>query len=141
MECISISSFIKGYRITGNEIYLKTAENSIKFIETKMKSSNGSLFHIYKNGVSKIPAYLDDYAFYINAILDLMEVKPTVKYLELAIQYTDYLIKNFWDSAENNFYYTSTFHESLPIRNKILYDLLYLVAILYLFQILLDFIT
>ena len=106
-----------------------------------MKSSNGSLFHIYKNGVSKIPAYLDDYAFYINAILDLMEVKPTVKYLEFTIQYTDYLIKNFWDSAENNFYYTSTFHESLPIRNKILYDLLYLVAILYLFQILLDFIT
>ena len=84
MECITISSFIKGYRITGNEIYLKTAENSIKFIETKMKSSNGSLFHIYKNGASKIPAYLDDYAFYINAILDLMEVKPTVKYLELA---------------------------------------------------------
>ena len=122
-NALAISSFIKGYRITGNEIYLKTAENSIKFIEAKMKSSNGSLFHIYKNGVSKIPAYLDDYAFYINAILDLMEVKPTVKYLELAIQYTDYLIKNFWDSTENNFYYTSTFHESLPIRNKILYDL------------------
>ena len=122
-NALAISSFIKGYRITGNEIYLKTAENSIKFIETKMKSSNGSLFRIYKNDVSKIPSYLDDYAFYINAFLDLMEVKPTVQYLELAIQYTNYLIKNFWDSNENNFYYTSTSHESLPIRNKILYDL------------------
>src|SRR6185437_210316 len=37
--------------------------------------------------------------------------------------YSDHLIKNFWDSNENNFYYTSIYHESLPIRNKILYDL------------------
>ena len=37
-------SFIKGYRVTGNELYLNTAVNAIKFIETKMKSSDGSLF-------------------------------------------------------------------------------------------------
>lgn len=122
-NALAISSFIKGYRITGNELYLKTAVNAIKFIETQMKSSNGSLHRIYKNGVSKIPSYLDDYAFYINALLDLLEIKPDIQYLELIIQYTDYLIKNFWDSDENNFYYTSTFHELLPIRNKILYDL------------------
>ncbi len=66
---------------------------------------------------------MDDYAFYINALLDLLEIKPDIRYMELIIQYTDYLIKNFWDSDENNFYYTSTFHELLPIRNKILYDL------------------
>ena len=88
-----------------------------------MKSSDGSLYRIYKNGSSKIPSYLDDYAFYINALLDLFEIKPDTQYIELAVQYTDYLTKNFWDSDENNFYYTSNFHESLPIRNKILHDL------------------
>jgi uncharacterized protein len=122
-NALSISSFVKGYRITGNELYLKTAVNAIKFIETKMKSSDGSLYRIYKNGSAKIPSYLDDYAFYINALLDLFEIKPDAQYMELAVQYTDYLIKNFWDSGENNFYYTSNFHESLPIRNKILHDL------------------
>ena len=122
-NALSISSFVKGYRITGNELYLNTAVNAIKFIETKMKSSDGSLYRIYKNGSAKIPSYLDDYAFYINALLDLFEIKPDAQYMELAVQYTDYLIKNFWDSGENNFYYTSNFHESLPIRNKILHDL------------------
>jgi uncharacterized protein YyaL (SSP411 family) len=123
-NALSISAFIKGYRVTGNELYLNTAVNAIKFIETKMKSSDGSSLHrIYKNGISKIPAYLDDYAFYINALLDLLEIKPDIRYMELIIQHTDYLIKNFWDSDENNFYYTSTLHELLPIRNKILYDL------------------
>jgi uncharacterized protein YyaL (SSP411 family) len=122
-NALSISSFVKGYRITDNELYLNTAINAVKFIETKMKSSDGSLYRIYKNGSSKIPSYLDDYAFYINALLDLFEVKPDTQYIELAVQYTDYLTKNFWDSDEHNFYYTSDFHESLPIRNKILHDL------------------
>ena len=122
-NALSISSFVKGYRITDNELYLNTAVNAVKFIETKMKSSDGSLYRIYKNGSAKIPSYLDDYAFYINALLDLFEIKPDAQYMELAVQYTDYLIKNFWDSDENNFYYTSDFHESLPIRNKILHDL------------------
>ena len=122
-NALSISSFVKGYRITNNELYLNTAINAVKFIETKMKSSDGSLYRIYKNGSSKIPSYLDDYAFYINALLDLFEVKPDTQYIELAVQYTNYLTKNFWDSDEHNFYYTSDFHESLPIRNKILHDL------------------
>ena len=122
-NALSISSFVKGYRITDNELYLNTAVNAVKFIETKMKSKDGSLYRIYKNGSSKIPSYLDDYAFYINALLDLFEIKPDIQYIELAVQYTDYLTKNFWDSGENNFYYTSNFHESLPIRNKILHDL------------------
>ncbi|MEJ7642851.1 MAG: thioredoxin domain-containing protein [Candidatus Nitrosocosmicus sp.] len=122
-NALAVSSFVKGYRITGNELYLETAVKAIKFIETKMKSSDGSLYHIYKDGLSKIPSYLDDYAFYINALLDLFEIKPDVYYIDLATQYTDYLTKNFWDSEENNFYYTSNLHEILPIRNKILYDL------------------
>ena len=42
-NALSISAFIKGYRVTGNELYLNTAVNAIKFIETKMKSSDGSL--------------------------------------------------------------------------------------------------
>jgi uncharacterized protein YyaL (SSP411 family) len=122
-NALTISAFVKGYRITGNKIYLKTAIDAINFIETKMKSTNNTLYRIYKNNASKIPAYLDDYSFYINALLDLMEIKPNIRYMKLIIHYTDYLIKNFWDSNENNFYYASSFHESLPIRNKILYDL------------------
>ncbi|MGN6629056.1 MAG: thioredoxin domain-containing protein [Candidatus Nitrosocosmicus sp.] len=122
-NALAISSFIKGYRITGNKTYLKTAKDAINFIENKMKLTNGSLYRIYKNDVSKIPAYLDDYSFYVNALLDLLEINPNIEYLNMIINYTDHLIKNFWDSNENNFYYTSSFHESLPIRNKILYDL------------------
>ncbi|MGN6615382.1 MAG: thioredoxin domain-containing protein [Candidatus Nitrosocosmicus sp.] len=122
-NALAISSFIKGYGITGNKTYLKTAKDAINFIENKMKLTNDSLYRIYKNDVSKIPAYLDDYSFYVNALLDLLEINPNIEYLNMIINYTDHLIKNFWDSNENNFYYTSSFHESLPIRNKILYDL------------------
>ena len=50
-NALSISAFIKGYRVTGNELYLNTAVNAIKFIETKTKSSDGSLHRIYKNNL------------------------------------------------------------------------------------------
>lgn len=120
---LAVSSFIKGYRITGNHIYLKTAINSISFVENNMKSSEGSLCRIYKNGQSKIFAYLDDYTFYINSLLDLFEIEPNKKYLELAIYYSEYLLEHFWDSKENNFYYSSDIHEPLLLRTKILYDL------------------
>lgn len=120
---LAISAFIKGYRITDNNLYLKTAIDSVSFVESNMKSEDGNLYRIYKNGHSKIFAYLDDYAFYINSLLDLFELEPNIKYLDLAIGYSDYLLNHFWDPKENNFYYSSDAHEPLLLRTKILYDL------------------
>jgi uncharacterized protein YyaL (SSP411 family) len=122
-NALAISAFIKSYRLTGRELYLKTALDAIDFIETKMKTPDGYLYRIYKNNEAKIYSYLDDYAFYVNSLLDLIEVKPDARFIELAEKYSNYLIEHFWDAKENNFYYTSNFHEVLPIRSKILYDL------------------
>lgn len=122
-NALAISSFIKGYRITGKKIYLQTALNAVNFIETRLRSEDKYLYRIYKEGNSKILAYLDDYAFYINALLDLFEVKTDPKYMKLVSHYTEILLDHFWDTHENNFYYSSDRHESLLVRTKVLYDL------------------
>jgi len=122
-NALSISAFVKGYKITGKEAYLKTALTAVDVIETKLKSKEGYLYRIYKQGKAKILAYLDDYAFYINSLLDLFEVKTDPRFVELASYYTDILIKHFWDEQENNFYYSSDLHESILTRTKVLYDL------------------
>lgn len=92
-------------------------------IETKLKSNEGYLYRIYKQDKAKILAYLDDYAFYINSLLDLFEIKTDPRFIELASYYTDVLIKHFWDGKENNFYYSSDMHESILTKTKVLYDL------------------
>lgn len=122
-NALTISALIKGYKITGKDNYLRTALNAINFIETKLKSSDGFLYRIYKEGNAKIFSYLDDYAFYINSILDVFEVVTDSKYIDLALQYTNILSNHFWDKNENNFYYSSDMHESLIVRTKVLYDL------------------
>ena len=121
---LMISGFAKGYRVTGNRKYLDCAVNAINFIETKIaNSTEGRLRRTFKNGVSKLNAYLDDYAFYVNALLDVFEVNSKAEYLEKALVYTDFMLKHFWDSSSGSLFLTSDDHEQLIMRTKNFYDL------------------
>ena len=119
---LMISAFAKGYRISGNEKFLQAAKNCIEFIEKKL-TLDGELLRTYKDGQAKLNAYLDDYAYFVNAIIDVFEVEPSEKYLQLAIKHGNHLIEHFWDPTENSFFFTADNHEKLIIRPKNIYDL------------------
>ena len=119
---LMISAFAKGYRISGQESFLDAAKNCIKFIEEKL-TINGNLLRTYKDGQAKLKAYLDDYAYFVNALLDVFEVDPSAKYIQLALKHANYLIEHFWDPKENTFFFTADDHEKLIIRTKNIYDL------------------
>jgi len=120
---LMISGFAKGYRVTGNQRYLDVAENAIEFIQSRLANADGRLFRTFKNGIRKLNGYLDDYAFYVNALLDVFEVDPNPLYLERAITHTDFMLEHFWDAGDRNLYFTSDDHEKLIVRTKSLYDL------------------
>ncbi|MBI5377892.1 MAG: thioredoxin domain-containing protein, partial [Thaumarchaeota archaeon] len=121
-NALMISAFAKGYRISEQETFLHAAENCITFIEEKL-TKNNELLRTYKDGQAKLKAYLDDYAYFVNALLDVFEVEPNAKYLKLALQHANYLIEHFWDPKENNFFFTADNHEKLIVRTKNIYDL------------------
>jgi uncharacterized protein len=120
---LMISGFAKGYKITGNKKYLDAAVNAVNFIESKTAKKDGRLQRTFKDGISKLNAYLDDYAFYVNALLDVFEIYSEPKYLQKAMIYTDFMIQHFWDPNEGSFFFTSDDHEQLIIRTKSFYDL------------------
>jgi uncharacterized protein len=121
---LMISGFVRGYIIANNKRdYLNSAINAINFIETKIAKNDGRLQRTFKNGVSKLNGYLDDYAFYVNALLDIFGIDSKPQYLEKAIMYTDFMLQHFWDSNEDSFFFTSDDHEHLIVRTKSLYDL------------------
>ena len=120
---LMISAFAKVYRITNNDMYLRHAVKAIEFIENKIAITDGRLRRTFKDGISKLNAYLDDYAFYVNALLDVFEVDTSSRYLEKAIMYADSMIQHFWDDKQGNFFFTSDDHEHLIVRTKSLYDL------------------
>lgn len=75
------------------------------------------------NKVSKISGYLDDYAFYVDALINLFSVDSKSHYLQRAIEYTDSMIAHFGDSKTNDFYFTPDDNETLIVRTKNHYDL------------------
>jgi len=119
---LMITAFAKGYRVTNDVKYLDAAKNCISFIEKNLFSDD-NLLRTYKNGTAKIDGYLEDYSYFVNALLDVFEIEPDVKYLKLASKLGHHLVDHFWDSENNNFFMTSDNHEKLIIRPKSNYDL------------------
>ncbi len=117
-----ITAFAKGYRVTSDIRYLDAAKTCICFIENNL-FENGKLLRTYKNGDAKIDGYLEDYSYFVNALLDVFEIEPEKKYLELALKLGNHLVDHFWDSNTNSFFMTSDDHEKLIIRPKSNYDL------------------
>ncbi|MDW0134749.1 MAG: thioredoxin domain-containing protein, partial [Nitrososphaeraceae archaeon] len=119
---LMISGFISGYKVTGNLTYLENAQKAVSFIENNLKNSGSRLNRVF-NKVSKISGYLDDYAFYVEALINLFSVDSKSYYLERAIEYTDSMIAHFWDPKTNDFYFTPDDNENLIVRTKNHYDL------------------
>ena len=119
---LMITAFAKGYRVTNDVRYLNAAKDCISFIETNL-FVDGNLMRTYKNKIAKIDGYLEDYSYFINALLDVFEIEPDSKYLKLSLKLGHHLINHFWDSENSNFFMTSDEHEKLIIRPKSNYDL------------------
>ena len=120
---LMISGFARGYAVSGDITYLQAAKNAVNFIENKLASNDGRLKRTFKDGQSKLNAYLEDYAFYVGGLLDLFAVNSKQEYLDKSIRYTDFMLQHFWDDKEGNLFFTSDDHEQLISRTKNFYDL------------------
>ncbi len=121
-NALMITAFAKGYRVSNEISYLDSAHKCVDFIENNLFQDE-KLCRTYKNGVAKISGYLEDYAFFAGALLDVFEINPKKKYLDRAAYLGNYIVDHFWDPKHNNFFMTPDNHEKLIIRPKSNYDL------------------
>jgi len=119
---LMISAFVKGYSISGKSKYLDTALTATDFYQEQFEKHD-VLQRVFKDGKSKLNAYLDDYAYLVNAVVDVFEITGRSDYLNFAAKLSNYLIEHFWDDKSNNFFFTADDHEKLIIRPKNNYDL------------------
>ena len=105
-NALMLSSFAKAYQITRKPEYKKIILNNIQFIENQL-IKDGKLFHTYKNGESKFSAFIDDYAYLIQAYLDSYEALFNESYIESAVKLTNDALDQFSDLERGDFYYTS----------------------------------
>ena len=111
-----ITSLIDAFHAVNNADYLKLAIRNSNFIRDNMLQQDGSLLRNYMNGKSGIDAFLDDYALYAQACINLYSATFDKQWLDIAKNLSDYCIKHFYNSESRMFYYTSNLSEELVAR-------------------------
>jgi len=66
----------------------------------------------------KLNAYLEDYAFLLNALVSLCEADHSPRWIESALDLARVMIDQFWDSKDGGFFFTGRDHERLISRTK-----------------------
>lgn len=110
------------YRAFGDKDFLFPCKKNLDFLLNNMETKKGGLNRNYKNGQANIPAFLDDYAFTINALIRFYQVSFDKKYLSKAKKLTDYTIDHFFDKASGLFFYTDDQYSDLIARKMEISD-------------------
>jgi uncharacterized protein len=120
---LMISAFAKGYAVLGDKQYLDAAERATSFLLSTMYDANsGLLLRRFCEGESAVPAFLDDYAFFAQALIDLFEAGFNASYLGVAANLAKNGLQQFEDSEQGGFFSTAAGASDLLLRMKDDYD-------------------
>jgi uncharacterized protein YyaL (SSP411 family) len=104
-------------RVFGRPEWIASARRALEFLRRTM-ARDGRLLATYKDGRAHLNAYLDDYAFLLAALLELMQAQFQASDLEFARRLADAMLEQFEDEDSGGFFFTSRDHETLVHRPK-----------------------
>ena len=97
--------------------YIESASDAAYFIKNHCWKNN-QLFANVKDGKATLNAYVDDYAFLIYGLLELLQSQWDNELYSWTLQLADKLLTDFEDADYGGFYFTSHSHEDLIQRLK-----------------------
>lgn len=122
-NALMCSAHARAYAALGTESFRETAVRNLDFLLKKFVQPDGiTLFHTYKNDRAQYDAFLDDYAYLIEALLEVAEITFETQYILQAGRYIDFVLENFLDPADKMFYFTSAKQKDVLMRRKDLFD-------------------
>lgn len=112
-NALMCKAYVEAATALQDEGYLRIAEKNADFLFEKLFNSDKKLFRNYKNGKASIPAFLDDYALLIEALITLYQANFNKKFLDWAAELSEICIRDFYDEKTGLFCYTSKQGEQL----------------------------
>jgi uncharacterized protein YyaL (SSP411 family) len=79
---------------------------------------DGRLLATYKDGRARFAAYLDDHAFLLDGLIELLQTRWRSADLQFAIELANTLLEHFEDREHGGFYFTADDHEQLMHRSR-----------------------
>ena len=108
-------------RAARGDKFLSAAVMAQKFIENNLCHGN-TLFVSFRNGKHGQRGFLDDYANYVFALIELYGASLEQEYLNKAEKFLQKAISDFFDQKNGGFYLSGKDNETLIMRPKECYD-------------------
>ncbi len=120
-NALAIRGMAHAGRVFGREPWIASARRALDFIRSRMWR-DGRLLATSKDGHAHLAAYLDDYAYLMAALIELLQSEFSLQDLEFAEQLAEVLLAQFEDAEGGGFFFTARDHEALIHRPKPGYD-------------------
>lgn len=120
-NALAISAFVKAGLAFNDTDYLNAALRAGNFLRDAMCKEN-CLMRAWRDGRAHLPGYLDDYAAWANACIDLYECTAVFEWIRLAEGAADYMLEHFYDRDAGGFHSTGKEHRHLLARMKPMQD-------------------
>ncbi len=114
---LMISGYADAFRALGTEEYRQRAVEAAAFLRNHSMGSDGRLYRNYKDGEAGINAFLDDYALFAQACVDLYQITFDESWLKTANQLIEYAELHFYDNVSGLYNYTSDLDPALVTGN------------------------
>lgn len=116
------TAYTKAFEATGHIRYREKAVQNMGFLLSAFRGMNGHYHHTWKEGKARYPAFLDDLAYLLEALLQLQQVTGDLSWLKKARELTQHIIDHFSEAGTPYFFYTPEGQADVIVRKKEVYD-------------------
>lgn len=120
-NALAAAAYAMAGRILKEEKYLKLAQKTLDFLERELMDGK-ELFVCVTDGQRGGPGFLDDYALYIFALIQMHQATMYDQYLHRASVFLKFVCERFWDKPNGGFFFSGKDYESLIARPKETWD-------------------
>jgi uncharacterized protein len=115
-------AFSKAFAALGDERYRDRAIAGMAFLQQRLEGEGLYFYSHSWKGEARQPAFLDDYATLIAALIHLQEITGDAAWLHQARRVLHYVIEHFSDPETGFFFYTHEAQQDVILRKKEIYD-------------------
>lgn len=120
-NALAITAMCEGFQATQKDSYLASAERAFQFIWSTLRDEHGNLLRLWRKGTARQSAFLDDYAYLIDALYQLYVSTFDERYVDFARDLIESMLDQFADD-DSGFFFISKNAEQLIARTKDLQD-------------------
>jgi uncharacterized protein len=116
-NALMIQAMAHAARVFGRDDWRDSARRALAFVREELWR-DGRLLATAKDGRAHLAAYLDDHAYLLAALLEMLQLEFDARDLAWAIELAELLMEQFHDAEAGGFFFTAHDHEALIHRPK-----------------------